>query len=96
MNSSYEKQTSFFELNILVKHVFHCKNLTQILRVYMLFSSWCSLFLLIKLSAVQYKLSISLRWDTCTLSFFYIFSGGKKACEDLSNVHMFTCEFLFF
>ena len=50
-----------------------------------------SSFVLIKPSAVQYKLSISFRWGTCTLSFF--------SCSRPVNmlvIKQLTCEFLFF
>ena len=51
-----------------------------------------SSFLLIKPSAVQYKLSISFCWGTCTLSFFFLF----KAREHVRNqtVHMWIFIYL--
>ena len=49
-----------------------------------------SLFLLIKPSAVQYKLNISFCWDTYTLSFFIF-----KAREHVNNQTVYMWIFIF-
>ena len=49
-----------------------------------------SLFLLIKPSAVQYKLNISFCWGTYTLSFFMF-----KACEHVNDQTVYMWIFIF-
>ena len=80
------------------KYIFHCQNfsLTQILRVYILFSGLYSSFLLtfyLKPSTIQYIISISFRWGS-HYYFFHVFSGEKWALEHLINPAV--CIWIFF